>query len=134
MGVRVKACINTQNTVCAGQMLGVGCWTGSLTALMDPVFSTQSSAVQYNLTVGHHVIHGSPGVCSEDYSKHTGLHHSLGVHGLNATCADMRFLQDILELMTHRNVYSKHNEKTSKIYCQDFRNIVNPKIITRYNF
>ncbi len=62
-------------------MLGVVCGTGALTALMDPVLSTQSSAVQYNLTVDHHVIHGSPGVCSEDYSKHTALHHSLGVQG-----------------------------------------------------
>ncbi len=83
-------------------MLGVVCWTGVLTALMDPVLSTQSSTVQYNLTVGHHVIHGSPGVCSEDYSKHTVPHHSLGVQGLYATCADTQFLQDILESMTHK--------------------------------
>lgn len=91
----------------------VGCcllnW--ALTVLMDPVLSTHSSAVQYNLTVGHHVIHGSPGVGSEDYSEHTVLHHSLGGHGLYATRADTQFLQDILGSMTRKNVYGKDKEK-----------------------
>lgn len=75
----------------------VRCW--AVTALMDPVLSTQSGIIS-PWTATSFMALWLPGVCSEDYSKHIVLHHSHRDHGLYTT----QFLQDILVSMTYTNV------------------------------